>query len=275
MKGVKMKNSISMTQFAATIAENIGVDAPKQAAEAFGLVKDLLHSEDMEKAQKLLIYNPDAVGQWLFQKYTSWFAPVLFHTQLGVPVCTVLPSVTPVCFGTMYTGVEPAVHGIQKYEKTVLAQESLFDVLAQSDKKTAIVAVENSSMAIIFGGRDVDYYILPYDQQVNEKALELIAQDRYDVIIVYNQEYDDVMHRTFPESEESLAALKHHIDAFDRLAQSCREKWQDRNSLICWATDHGIHTNSEGHGTHGDDIEDDLNVMHFFGAWKGQEKDHE
>lgn len=266
-----MKNSISMTQFVATIAENIGVKLPESAAASFGLLGGLLKNNGIKQAKKVLIYNPDAVGMWLFQKYTEWFAPVLKHTQLGVPVCTVLPSVTPVCFGTMYTGVEPDVHGITRYEKKVLEQESLFDILSATDKKTAIVAVENSSMAIIYQNRNIDYYIMPYDEEVNLKAEILIKENNYDVIIVYNQEYDDMMHRTWPESQDSLQALRHHIDTFDRLCTACKKSWADQDSLVCWATDHGIHTNDQGHGTHGSDLEDDLNVMHFFGVWKGND----
>ena len=253
-----MKNTISMTQFVATIANGMGIPAPKAAKAPFSMLEGLLRQQGMEKVKKVLIYNPDAVGQWLFQKYTEWFAPVLRHTQLGVPICTVLPSVTPVCFGTMYTGVEPSVHGIQKYEKHVLRQESLFDVLAAAGKKTALVAVENSSMAILFQERNMDYFILPYDGEVTDQAEKLIRDSDYEVIVVYNQ-----------ESEQSLAALKHHIAAFDRLAGAAEECWKSEDSLLCWATDHGIHTNEQGHGTHGADMEEDLNVMHFFGAWKG------
>lgn len=265
-----MKNSISMTQFAATAAGCIGVSAPAKADRPFTLVEELMKAKNIQQAEKMLIYNPDAVGLWLFQKYTEWFAPVLRHTQLGVPVKTVLPSYTPVCFGTMYTGVEPAVHGIQKYEKHVLSQESLFDTLAAAGKKTAVVAVQDSSMAVIFGQREIDYYILPYDGEVRDKALELIERDAYDVIVVYNQEYDDVMHRTWPESEESLQALKNHINTFDQLCRACEKSWKEKDSVVCWATDHGIHTNEEGHGTHGSDLEEDLNVMHFFGFSKGK-----
>ena len=90
-----MKNSISMTQFAATVAGCIGVPAPEEAGEPFTLAGELMRAKDVRKAERVLIYNPDAVGLWLFQKYTEWFAPVLRHTQLGVPVCTVLPSYTP------------------------------------------------------------------------------------------------------------------------------------------------------------------------------------
>ncbi len=261
-----MKNTVSMTQFTATVAGCIDIAAPVEAAAPFSLVKTLLREAGIPRAEKLLIYNPDAVGMWLWQKYTEWFAPVLRRTQLAVPVCTVLPSVTPVCFGTMYTGVEPARHGIQKYEKRVLAQESLFDCLAQSSLKTAVVAVQNSSMAILFGGRNVDYYILPYDGEVTDKAEALIRENDYDVIVVYNQEYDDAMHRTFPESEQALAALRRHIAAFDRLCAATEQSWSGFDRMVCWATDHGIHTNAEGHGTHGSDLEDDLNVMHFFGV---------
>lgn len=264
-----MKNSISMTQFAATIADCLDVAAPSNADERFSHISTLLQKKNISKVEKVLIYNPDAIGMWLFQKYTTWFTPVLKHTQVGLPVHTVWPSVTPVCFGTMYTGVTPSVHGIQKYEKYQLAQESIFDSLGKSDKRTAIVAVENSSMAILFGGRNIDYFILPYDDEVNEKAKELIAGDKYDVIVVYNQEYDDVMHKTFPESEISLNALKNHIAAFDSLCTACEKSWAKYDSLVCWATDHGIHTNVDGHGSHGADIEEDINVMHFFGAWKG------
>lgn len=101
-----MKNTVSMTRFAASVAECIGIPAPAEAAAPFPFAKTLLQETGLQRAEKLLIYNPDAVGLWLWQKYTTWFAPVLRHTQLAVPICTVLPSVTPVCFGTMYTGVE-------------------------------------------------------------------------------------------------------------------------------------------------------------------------
>lgn len=260
-----MFNSIMMTQFAATIAEAMGVEKPQQAGKPIEAVRHLMDNCPDGQADRVLIYNPDAIGMWLFQKYTEEFTPVLKHVQLGVPVKTVMPSVTPVCFGSMYTGAEPAIHGIQKYEKHVIDTDSLFDAIPRSGKKAAIVAVENSSMAIIYGGRNVDYYILPYDGEVNKKALELIEMDQYDLIAVYNQEYDDMMHRTGTESAESMAAMGHHIQAFDSLAAGVKRHWKDHNTMICWATDHGIHQMEDGRGNHGDAIGEDLNIMHFYG----------
>ena len=78
-----MKNEISMTQFTATVADSLGINAPDGAEEKIPLMASYLQKRDISKVDKVLIYNPDAIGMWLFQKYTTWFAPVLNHTQLG------------------------------------------------------------------------------------------------------------------------------------------------------------------------------------------------
>ncbi|NCB99167.1 MAG: hypothetical protein EOM34_00615 [Clostridia bacterium] len=262
-----MFNLISMTRLAASIAESMGVEAPEKADVSIPQVTDLVKNTLGGKADRVLIYNPDAIGMWLFQKYTKEFAPVMEKVQLTLPVATVMPSVTPVCFGTMYTGALPEVHGIQKYEKPVIKTDSLFDALARAGKKVALVAVDESSMALIFKGRDIDYYLMPYDGEAVDKALELIDQDNYDVIVVYNQEYDDVMHDTHPESEISYNAMLHQINFFAKLTDAVKEKWTSHDSLVVWATDHGIHTREDGHGDHGLYIEDDINITHFYGAY--------
>lgn len=262
-----MFNSISMTGLAASVAHAIGVEAPEKAEKAIPQVEALVKNTFGHPADRVLIYNPDAIGMWLFQKYTKEFEPVQERVQLTMPVATVMPSVTPVCFGTMYTGALPEVHGIQKYEKPVIQIDSLFDALARAGKKVALVAVDESSMAMIFQGRDIDYYLMPYDGEAVEKGLELIAQDNYDVVIVYNQEYDDVMHDTHPESEESYRAMMHQIEAFTKLTDAVKVHWSNHDTLVVWATDHGIHTREDGYGDHGLYIEEDINVTHFYGAY--------
>ena len=214
-----------------------------------------------------MIYNPDCISMWMYQKYTDLFSPVLAATQLTVPIATVMPSVTPVCFGTMYTGAMPAVHGIQSYTKPQITIDSLFDALHRAGKKVALVTVENSSMDLIFRGREIDYFPMPYDGEATEKGLELIAGNQYDVVVVYNQEYDDMIHDTKPESPEAMAALKKHVAAFKALTDAVKEHWSDSDSLVVWATDHGVHTDWDGHGNHGEFREEDINVMHFYGAY--------
>jgi len=261
-----MMNSYSMTQLAASVASALGAEAPKQAAPALPAVEQLVQRRLGGRADRVLIYNPDCLGQWFWQKYTEMYQPVEAHIQLTVPLATVMPAVTPVCFGTMYTGAMPEVHGIRAYAKPVIRIDSLFDSLRRSGKKVALVAVADSSMAKIFAERDIDYYILPYDNDVTEKALELIAEDQYDTIVVYNQEYDDMIHSHTPESPEAMAAAQHHIRDFDRLASAVEKHWKAHNSLIVWAPDHGNHLDWDGHGNHGEFREEDINVVHFYGA---------
>lgn len=260
-----MLNDCSMTRVAATVADALGVAAPPEADAAYPFAGAAMRAAGIDRVERALIYCPDAIAQWLYQRYTSWYAPVVAHAPVAVPVHTMLPSVTPVCFGTMFTGVTPHVHGIERYEKHPLAQDSLFDALVRAGKKVALVAVADSSFDILFSNRPIDRHILPYDGEVNERALELIARDEHDVIVVYNQEFDDVMHRTYPESRPALEALKHHIAAFDELAGAAERAWSGRDAMVCWFPDHGVHIADNGCGQHGSDREDDLNTLHFFG----------
>lgn len=266
-----MFNSISMTQFSATIANALGAEVPRQADHSISLVDALMERKlHGKKVDRVLIYNPDCVGMWIYQKYTNLLSPVINATDLVVPMATVNPSWTPVCFGTMYTGVLPTVHGIQGYTKPVITVDSLFDSLPRSGKKVALVTVEHSSMAMIFQNRNVDYYILPDDDATTEKALELIPEDQYDVIVVYNQEYDDMIHRTTPEAEPAMTALNHHIRDFDRLTSAVKQHWGDHDTMVVWASDHGNHVDWKGNGTHGEYREEDINVMHFYGIYPKQ-----
>ena len=100
-----------------------------------------------------------------------------------------MPSVTPVCFGTMYTGAQPSVHGIQKYEKPVITIDTLFDALLRAGKKVALITYGKCSLSKIFLERNIDYY--HFDEggiaSVNAKAMEVILNDKHDFIVIYNK----------------------------------------------------------------------------------------
>ena len=95
-------NSISLASLAATLADALGVERPREAHEPISSLENLVaRGTGSGRVDRIFMYNPDAVAQWLYQKYTAWFDGVHRHTQLSVPLRTVMPSVTPVCFGTM------------------------------------------------------------------------------------------------------------------------------------------------------------------------------
>ncbi len=253
-------HSISLTGLAATLAQAIGAEAPAQSQPPIPSLAALAG-----KVDRIFMYNPDAVAMWLYQKYTPLFDGVVKHTQLTLPLRSVMPSVTPVCFGTMYTGAEPAVHGIRKYEKPVIRIDTLFDALIRAGKRCAIVCDNECSMGKIFCEREMDYFYFDSIEEISQKAMELIEADAYDLLCVYHGDYDATMHKNGTEAEVSIAALKANIAAFDRFAEAIRANWQSHDTLIGFAMDHGCHDIDSGCGSHGLDMPEDLNIVHFYG----------
>ena len=249
-------HSFSLDSIAAALAEGMGIMPPECAAAANPALSSLVRHAGVSQADRVLMYNPDAIALWLYQKYTALYLPVLQHTQLALPLASVMPSVTPVCFGTMYTGAQPQVHGIRSYTKPVIRIDTLFDALIRAGKRPAMIFLE----------RAMDYFIYDTVEEVNRKALALIEADEHDFIVVYNGDYDATMHRFAPEGAASIEALRHNIHTFDQLAQAARLHWASHNTLIGFAPDHGCHEIDGGLGAHGLDMPEDLNILHFYGV---------
>ena len=258
-------NSVRITQTAETIAHLMGIevspacDRPidvvlKKADKAFG----------GNKADRVLLYNPDAIALWLYQKYNWMFEGVMLNSELTLPVRSVMPSVTPVCFGSMYTGLVPQEHGIMSYEKPVLKCRCLFDALIDAGLKPAIVSTKGDSLSEIYLERDMDYFFFDTPDECNEKALELMKEDKHDVIMVYNANYDAEMHRWAPEGERPLEALQHNSRAFAAFADAIDKYWGEHRTVLAYLPDHGCHEIDGGLGSHGLDMPDDMNIVHFY-----------
>ncbi len=251
-----------ITGVTATVLKIMDLPVPAQIEEPLA---PIVEKRQNKTADRAFLYNPDAVALWLYPKYTQLFNPVIENTQTALPLLSVMPSVTPVCFASMYTGISPAQHGIRKYEKPVLQVKTLFDYLLENGKKPAIVSTAGDSISRIFLERDMDYFIYDSVEEVNEKAMQLIAEDQYDVIVVYNGNYDSRMHKTGPESEEALHELDDNAQAFARFAEAIRTHWTKHNTFYGFMPDHGCHAIDGDCGSHGLDMAEDMNVIHFYG----------
>jgi len=221
--------------------------------------------------EKCFVYAPDAVGDVVFRGYSSEFEPVLSVAPVQVLLRSVLPPKTPVCFASMFTGALPEGHGIHLYERPVLRCDTLFDVLVRSGKRVAIAAVKDCSIALIFRERPLSYFVEAYDQQVNGRVLRIFG-DRssgsdFDFVLAYNQEYDDVMHRTAPRSREALNALRNHVESFRRLAEAFLKRYEGYSRLVVFLPDHGAHVGVDGRGVHESDIQEDVEVRSFWGIY--------
>lgn len=127
--------------------------------------------------ERCLIVAADAVGLEQVGRYPEIVEPVSKQAPHTVTLRAMMPSVTPVCYASLFSGAPPEVHGIREYAKPVLTIDTLFDVLARAGKRVAIVAVPNSSMDLIFRNRPISYFTEPDDAHVVDRALELISGD--------------------------------------------------------------------------------------------------
>ncbi|MCR5794203.1 MAG: alkaline phosphatase family protein [Solobacterium sp.] len=265
-----IRNAMRITMTCRTIAELMQFEAPQKADVSNPAVMQA--AQDIFQggpAEKVLLYNPDAVALWLYQKYTEKFIPVMRNTKLALPVHSVMPSVTPVCFASMYTGLMPADHGIRAYVKPVLKCDSLFDAAIRAGKKPVIISTAGDSLTEIFRERDMDYIECETPDECNEKTMQALSEDRYDIILCYNANFDSTMHRWGPEAEESLAQIDHNAAAFKMLSDRAFEVWKDKNCVVTFLPDHGCHEIDGNLGSHGLDMEEDMNIIHFYGFRRG------
>lgn len=259
----EIRNSICLTTVKDTVAEIMGIENEGKINPVLSsLAKEKLSGR---KADRAVLYNPDAVALWLYQKYTHLFTDAVVSSDIALPILSVMPSVTPVCFASMYTGVMPEIHGIQKYEKPVLKVNTIFDTFIKAGKKCAIVSTARDSISCIFLEREMDYFIYESVEEVNKKALELIDEDIYDLIVIYNGNYDGTMHKFGPEAEESINALKHNIAFYKKLTDKIKSEWKNHDVLYGFLPDHGCHEIDGDCGSHGLDMEEDMNIIHFYG----------
>ncbi len=258
-------NSVRITQTAATIAALMGLAMPRGTDLPCDVVMETARRYFGGQAvERVLLYNPDAIALWLYQKYTALMTPVVASSQMTLPVLSVMPSVTPVCFASMYTGLAPKEHGIMSYRKPVLRVPTLFDVLIEAGKRPIIISTVGDSISEIFKERDMDYIFCETAEECNKRAAEVLAHDSHDLLVVYNGNYDSTMHKNGPEAEASLAALRHNAESYASLAAAASAAWQGKRTVTAFLPDHGCHEIDGGCGSHGLDMPEDMDIVHFY-----------
>ncbi len=251
-------NDISIDRVASSILSLLGVERDSNMAPP---IEDIVA---IGSCDRVFMYNPDAIAEWIYEAYREDFSPILKDATLNLEMLSMVPPKTPVCFASMYSGLLPDKHGIQSYTKPVLQCTTVFDVLAKMKKKCAIVSTEGDSISMIFLNRDIDYFIYKTKEECNDKAIELIKDDKYDLIVLYNGDYDWAMHRFSPEGKRTLRALRENIATYERIKKEIKKEWKGHKTALAFAPDHGCHKCYGFLGTHGMMISKDMNSRHFW-----------
>ena len=261
-----------VTDLTPTLCDLLGARRPAQCqaqplAAVLQEARRVLQGAQVEKA---LIFAPDAVGCHLWERFPEQLARVEALAPVRVPVRTGMPSVTPVCFASMYSGALPDIHGIREYAKPILTVETLFNTLPEAGKRTVISAVNNCSIDTIFRRRPVTYLSNDLNDDVMRYSTMTLEGTDCDVLLHYAMDYDHIMHATGPFSERALDAFRQDIDDFETLVALADRVWSRHNRLYVFCPDHGAHQTEPGRGGHGSDRDEDLLVYHFYAIRKAQ-----
>ena len=261
-------NYYPLKHFADIVAKCMELPLPKQYSVAPAWIPRLLKERLGGAADRAVLYHEDALGMYIWQKNPDLFAPVHRHTSLTLPYLSTVESVTPVAHASMYTGMDPEGHGIMTYTRPQLECDTLFDQLIAAGKKVAIVCCAGDTFDHIFRGRALDYFpIKGGTVYIQEKVLELIALDKYDVISIHTCGYDNAAHAYGPESKEALNATSLETETFEAIARALEAQYKGKHrTLLTFSPDHGQHEVDGEKGKHGSKMIEDMNILHFFGT---------
>jgi len=260
-----IKNNIA--SLTPTVCRLMKIDRPViSSVEAISEVIKIAETMNaIDKADKCLVFCPDAIGLHITKDNPKLFENVFDQMDAVVALNSVFPPKTPVCYASIFTGALPEVHGIREYKKSIVENETIFHALLRAGKRVAITAVEKSSIDLIFRGTAVDCYTEDSDDDVTARCIELLQRDEHDFIVAYQQEYDDTLHRLNHYCDEALSAIENHLRAFSDISAAWNKYWKDYNRLLIFAPDHGAHFDEDlGHSNHCDDIPEDMQVLHYY-----------
>jgi len=254
-----------------TIAALFGISPPAicQASSISSVLQAAARTFEGRRAEKCLVFAPDAFGDHLRAACPAAFETFICSDTLSIPVRAAVPPKTPVCYATIFTGAPPAIHGITEYKRPVLKCETLFDAFTLAGRRVAIASVASCSIDLIFRERAIDYFSEVHDPEVTARAVQLLEEDRHDVIVVYEQAYDDALHLAGPLCEEAFAAARAIAAEFAVLKHTFDRCWSRYDRALLIAPDHGAHATPTG-GSHGEDIPEDVLLHHFYYLRKGE-----
>jgi len=248
-----------------TLCSLLGIRVPDICTEP-PIQEVIDHISNGQSPRRALIYAPDAIGAIQRATYPNIFTP-LYLDMLNIPVESMRPPKTPVCYASIFTGAMPGGHGIKTPVRHLLECETLFDVLLEAGLSVGVSPVSGSSVDILFRERAMTYRPGEDDDTTNLHAHGLMTEATNDVVVVYNQRYDDLVHAGKPFGNIAEEAMRGHVTTFMELIESARRSW-DCPFVAIFAPDHGAHVTDEGGGDHGLDIPEDMEVIHTY-AFRG------
>jgi len=179
----------------------------------------------------------------------------------NISAVTVMPSITPAAHASMFTGVNPELHGIKNYEAGPLKKPTIISYLKDKNIRTCTL-VGKTSLAFLL--READYGFdtmllntsreIEIDVKTLEKAFSLYEEKTCNVFVINLPATDIIGHKYGHLSEE----IDSHLSELDKLLNEFLLSIGEATVII--TADHGMCTNSIGIGYHGTNESCAMNV---------------
>jgi len=248
----------SLTAIAPTVSRILGLPNPREATDP--PLTEVVGS--LQDAERLAILAPDALGYWIWKK---WQGEMPFLTGLTgkhlLCLRCVMPSVTPVNFATLVSGVGLETHAVRKFHHPFKC-ETLFDVVRRAGCRSAGFGQPGwTGSELLAREADIDGTSTANDDDtIVERILAVADADSPKFMIAQIGETDNALHDYGPSSPDVVPTLR----ATDERLRLLVEKLVSFGYGIMIVADHGQHDVSgreDGlRGIHGTDSDEDCLV---------------
>ena len=252
-----MTESYDMRAVAPTVCRVLGVRPPRRAE--IGPLTEVVETLGVQRRLVVVVIDAFGASTWVVARTETPTINALANRHL-VHIRSVMPTVTPVNFATMLTGVGAKVHLIKSREEKLLL-ETVFDVLREGGRESATAARSVSSLGILISPL-ADHPRLAKsnrDEDVKDLAAEAMKAG-VDLLWVQLLDVDDAGHKHGPRSSQGVSAAGR---ADFHLKEIASTAYREGYAIMVLA-DHGQHTttNDDGSvgGTHGTDADEDVYV---------------
>ncbi len=249
----------SMTDVAPTVSAILGLRSPASCVGS--PIKEI--TRDLVNRERVALLVPDAFGwfAWsLWQKEMPFLREL--HKQRSLILRSVLPSITPVNFSAMVTGVGLEVHGVKTYRHDFMC-ETTFDIIREAGWKSASVGFEGyTGSELLARFSDIDGTTRRgSDAYIVDTVKKIALQYKPQFIVAQLGRVDDVFHQYGPSSPKVIPMLR---DTDNNLKQLVNALLPLGYGVIILA-DHGQHDiiddpTTHKKGGHGSDSDTDCQV---------------
>ena len=97
-----------ITSITSTICKVMGISPPSISTQ--DVLEPVIRGakeKGITTVDKCLVFSPDAIGIQLYHEHKTLFAKVLEHAPISVPLCSVVPPKTPVCYAQCLPALHP------------------------------------------------------------------------------------------------------------------------------------------------------------------------